>query len=74
MPCELQFYVCWIIKMYTCGKKRYTILKRDEQMIITRDAKAPRIAFFFCIATKKRSIFCSSKESMVKTIPCSIRL
>ena len=34
MPCELLFYVCWIIKMYTCGKKRYTILKCDEQMII----------------------------------------
>ena len=29
MPCGLLFYVCWIIKMYTCGKKRYAILKRD---------------------------------------------
>ena len=29
MPCGLLFYVCWIIMMYTCGKKRYTILKRD---------------------------------------------
>ena len=34
MPCGILFYVCWIIKMYTCGKKRYTILKRDLQMII----------------------------------------
>ena len=22
MPCGLLFYVCWIIKMHTCGKKR----------------------------------------------------
>ena len=29
-PCGLLFYVYWIIKMYTCGKKRYTILKRDK--------------------------------------------
>ena len=32
VPCGLLFYVCLIIKMYTCGKKtwkRYTILKRD---------------------------------------------
>ena len=29
MPCGLLFYVCSIIKMYICGKKRYTILKRD---------------------------------------------
>ena len=34
MSCGLLFYVCWIIKMYTCGKKRYTILKRDKQMVI----------------------------------------
>ena len=34
MPCGLLFYVCWIIKMYICGKKMYTILKRDKQMII----------------------------------------
>ena len=25
----ITFYVCWIIKICTCGKKRYTILKRD---------------------------------------------
>ena len=24
MPLGLLFYVCWIIKMYTCGKNRYT--------------------------------------------------
>ena len=29
MPCGLLFYVCWIIKMYTGGKNRYMILKRD---------------------------------------------
>ena len=29
MFCGLLFYVCWIIKMHTCGKKMYTILKRD---------------------------------------------
>ena len=34
MPCGLLFYVCWIIKMDTCGKKRYMILKRVKQMII----------------------------------------
>ena len=34
MPCGLLFYVCWIMKMYTRGKKRYTILKRGKQMII----------------------------------------
>ena len=27
--CKLLFYVFWIIKMYTCGKKTYTIIKRD---------------------------------------------
>ena len=34
MPCGLLIYVCWIIKMYTDGKNRYMILKRDLQMII----------------------------------------
>ena len=29
MPCLLLFYVCWVIKMYTGGKNRYMILKRD---------------------------------------------
>ena len=29
MSCGLLFYVCSIKKMYTCGKKRHTILKRD---------------------------------------------
>ena len=29
MPCLLLSYVCWIIKMYTGGKNRYMILKRD---------------------------------------------
>ena len=29
MPYGLLIYVCWIIKMYTSGKKMYTILKRD---------------------------------------------
>ena len=30
--------------------------------VISRPAKAPRIDIFFCIATKKRSILCSSKR------------
>ena len=34
MSSGLLFYVCWIINMYTCGKKRYRIIKRDKQIII----------------------------------------
>ena len=34
----------------------------DTHYLYSRPAKAPRIDIFFCIATKKRSIFCSSKR------------
>ena len=34
MPCRLLVYVFWIIKIYTCGKKRCTILKAYGQLVL----------------------------------------
>ena len=51
--------------LFVYAKKK---LSCDTAQILTHfqlptcDAKAPRIDIFFCIATKKRSIFCSSKR------------
>ena len=47
MPCGLLFCDCWIIKMYTCGKKRYTILK-----LARKDDFKKKNIFSYCYICK----------------------
>ena len=51
MPCRLLVYVFWIIKMYTCGKKRCTILKVYGQLVLLPTVPSQLVLFHWSTCT-----------------------